>query len=517
MSGERESVLRAAHDPAAVAAEEQRRSRRELARAGGLSFFGSATSALLGFLLTVVITRLLGAEGAGVVFQATGVFAVVMAFAKVGMDSTAIFLLPRVRLDDVGRIRSTVMALFTISLVVSVALAILLQFLAPLLWTGERGGVSDTVRALAVFLPAGAAMLIAAAILRALGSVREYVLVSNIAIPALRPPLVAVAAVATGSALVVSVAWALPLALVLAVAGVMVAGHVRRLEESAPAPLLPTWTQVREAISFAAPRTASAGLEQGIIWIDVLLVGWLLSDQAAGIYGGAARFIQAGLIVDAALRVVVSPRFSALLHQGRSGAVHELYVTATVWLVLIASPIYVLLAVFSPVFLDLLGPDFRAGATALSVLAVGMTVTFLAGNIHSLLIMSGRSGWAAVNKVVVLTVNVVGNLLFVPLWGITGAAVVWAVSMLLDACLAALEVWYFLGIRAPLWEVLRPLVLVLVTCAVPGLFIAWMWGRSMPVMLVAMGVGGVMFLATCWMSRESLRLDGLVTMLRARG
>jgi len=180
------------------------------------------------------------------------------------------------------------------------------------------------VRALAVFIPAGAVMLIAAAILRALGSVREYVLVNNIAIPALRPPLVAVAAVATGSVVVVSVAWALPLALMMAVAAVMVSGHVTRLEGGDRGRSLPSRMQVREIISFATPRTASAGLEQAIIWVDVLLVGWLLSDQAAGIYGGAARFIQAGLVVDAALRVVVSPRFSSLLHQEKKEAVREL-------------------------------------------------------------------------------------------------------------------------------------------------------------------------------------------------
>jgi len=495
---------------------EAREGRRELARGGGLSFFGSAGSALLGFVLTVVITRLLGAEGAGVVFQATGVFAVVLAFAKVGLDSTAIYLLPRVRLDDPRRIRSTIMAFVLIALVASVALAVALQFVAPVLWPGEGNPVSGSVRALGVFIPAGAVMLIAAAILRALGSVREYVLVNNIAIPALRPPLVAVAAVATGSVVVVSVAWALPLALMMMVAAVMVSGHVGRLEAGEAGRLWPSRAQVREIIGFAAPRTASAGLEQAIIWVDVLLVGWLLSDQAAGVYGGAARFIQAGLVVDAALRVVVSPRFSALLHQRKDAEVRDLYVTATIWLVLIASPIYVLLAVFAPVFLDLLGPGFREGATVLAILAVGITVTFLAGNIHSLLIMSGRSGWAAINKVVVLVVNVVGNVLLIPVWGIEGAAVVWAASMLIDAALAAIEVRVFLGIRAPWWEVTRPLALVVITGAVPALLIGALMGRTVGAMALAVVVCGALYVAACWWLRRPLRLDGLLGLLRSR-
>lgn len=496
---------------------EQAGGRRELARGGGLSFVGSAASAALGFLLTVVFTRLLGAEGAGIVFQATGVFAVILAFAKVGLDSTAIYWLPRVQLDDVGRIRSTITAFLLLSGFVSILFALALYFFAPVLWTGEGNRVSDTVRALAVFVPAGSLMIIAAAILRALGSVKEYVLVSNIAIPALRPPLAAVAAVATGSALVVSVAWALPLALVLVVAAGMVAGHVKRLEDGTRGVLFPSRGQVRGILGFAAPRTASAGLEQAIIWVDVLLVGWLLSDQAAGVYGGAARFIQAGLIVDVALRVVVSPRFSSLLHQGKKTDVRDLYVTATIWLVLVASPIYVLLAVFSPVFLGLLGPDFLQGSDALTILALGIMFTFLAGNIHSLLIMSGRSGWAAINKAVVLVINIVGNLLVVPVWGIEGAAAVWAVSMLIDAALAVLEVWFFLGIRAPLWDILRPLVLVLVTFATPSLIIGVAWGRSLSGMLLAVIAGGVLFLVACWWRRNELYLNDLLVMFRSQG
>lgn len=62
----------------------------------------------------------------------------------------------------------------------------------------------------------------------------------------------------------------------------------------------------------------------------------------------------------------------------------------------------------------ILGDGFAPGASVLVVLCIGSIVTFMAGNIHSLLIMSGRSGWAAVNKIVVLALNIVGNIIFIP-------------------------------------------------------------------------------------------------------
>ena len=188
-------------------------------------------------------------------------------------------------------------------------------------------------------------------------------------------------------------------------------------------------------MSFALPRTLTAGLEQALQWLDVLLVGVLAGNAASGIYGGAIRFIQAGLVVDTALRVVVSPQFSKLLHQRKMEELASLYSTASVWLVLFATPVYVLMAVFSPALMRILGEGFEAGAGVLVALCAGSVVTFMAGNIHSLLIMSGRSGWAAVNKVVVLGLNVVGNVVFIPRFGMLAAAVVWAVCMVVDAAL----------------------------------------------------------------------------------
>lgn len=128
--------------------------------------------------------------------------------------------------------------------------------------------------------------------------------------------------------------------------------------------------------------------------MSFLLASWLVC-RAAGIYGGASRFIQAGLLVDAALRVIVGPKASMLLHSGDQEQVRDLHRTITVWLVLFFTPIYVLLAAFSPVFLSLLGPGFVVGSTTLVILCAGAILTFQAGPIHSLLLMSGRSGYAA--------------------------------------------------------------------------------------------------------------------------
>ena len=67
------------------------------------------------------------------------------------------------------------------------------------------------------------------------------------------------------------------------------------------------------------------------------------------------------MVVDTALRVVVSPQFSKLLHQGRTKDLRDLYSTASIWLVLFAAPIYALMAIFAPALMRILGETFAPG------------------------------------------------------------------------------------------------------------------------------------------------------------
>lgn len=495
-------------------------SRAGLARGGALSFVGSATSAALGFVVVIVLGRALGAQGAGVVTQATGVFTIIMALAKLGLDSTSIYLLPRLLVDDPGSVRRAVRLMTWLCLGVGTAAALLVWALAPALWEAGTDGVAVSVRALAPFIPLAAATVVLGAVLRALGSVREYVVISNITVPTLRLPLVWVSGVAVGSAVATAVAWAAPFLVALALAAVLLRPRLARVEAaagSAPSGEGRSADQLgHDILAFALPRTLTAGLEQVLIWVDVLIVGWLAGDAGAGVYGGASRFIQAGLLVDAALRVVVSPLFSTYVHQTRLRELQDLYATATAWLVLFGTPAYAVLLVFSPTVLGLMGEEFVAGEYALQLLCVGAILTFLAGNIHSLLLMSGRAGWAAVNKAVVLTVNVVGNVLLVPRWGIAAAAAVWSVCMLLDAVLALLQVRHFIGVRPSPRESLEALAIVVGTVLVPCALIRVLVGTSWLAVGIAAAVCLPLYCAAVAWRRRQVHLDGLVGAVRRK-
>lgn len=490
-----------------------------LARSSTLSFAGSATSALMGLMLIIVLGRTLGDVGAGVVLQAVAAFTIVLGFARLGMDSTALWILPRLLDGRREHVRSMGWFLVGVSAIAGCLGAFALLAVAHLMEAaGANTVVAETLRSIALLVPFGSVMLTALAATRAMGRVTAYVLVGSVALPTLRPLLIAAVVTLGGGAVAAGIAWAFPLVLAAVAAIIVLAVQMHRLSSPAPGSRTAFAHSGLPGLAtrYAAPRVISSSLEQLLVWLAVLLVGILADSAAAGVYGTAARFVAAGMVVDTALRVVVSPMFSRLMHRGENSEVINLHRTATIWLVLLSSPVYFLLAIFAPVALSLLGEDFRAGGTVLALMCLGALTTFLAGNIHSVLLMSGRSGLAALNKAAAVAVNILLLMLLVPQWGIIGAAIAWTAACLLDAVLATLEVRIVLGLAVQPQAALRPLVIGLFTVALPALLIRQLIGTTWTALVVSAVIGAGLLLLACLADRRRLRLDVLAMLAPRR-
>ncbi|UFU05721.1 oligosaccharide flippase family protein [Ruania halotolerans] len=482
---------------------------RLLARSGLISFGGAALNALMGFVLTFVIARTFGEYGAGVVLQAIAAFSITVGLAKCGMDSVAVWLMPRLRASDPGGARGALVFLLVVVVLAGALGGLLLAIVAPFVAGPEGEELVSALRLLAWFVAPGAVMTVALAGTRGLGGVLPFVLVGSVAVPVARPVLVAVIGLLGGAASIAVGAWAVPLTFGMIAAVLVLVRQVSALEQpDQPRRWWPTRQRTSAMVRFAVPRTLAVGLEQSVLWLDVVLVGILAGTAAAGVYGGASRLIAAGLIVDTAIRVVVSPRFSHFMFEGNVAQVQSLYRVAAMWLVLLSTPIYITLGVFAPTVLGWLGPGFVAGSDALAVLALGSVITMAAGNIHSVLLMSGHSGWAALNKLVALVLNIIGNLVLVPVIGIIGAALAWALSMMVDALLAAIEVRLLVGVRIEPRSVGYALAVPVLTVGGTAAAVQALLGRDDPIALaLTIIVGGGLLVGWCALDRRRLNVD----------
>jgi O-antigen/teichoic acid export membrane protein len=346
---------------------------------------------------------------------------------------------------------------------------------------------------------------------RGFGDVVPFTVVNNLALPAIRPLLAGAAMLAGGGVIAVAYAWSAPMCVGLAIAAWIVWKQLKRLPSGAG-----SWAGWREFWRFTLPRGASAVLEIVLVWADVLIVGLLLGPAEAGIYAAASRFITSGTLAEAALRIAVAPRYSSLLSQQLVDRAQALYSVSAGWILLMSWPIYVSLALYGDVVLGIFGAEFTAAATALAVLAVGMMIALAAGNIQTLLLMSGNSAWQFGNKVAAVVVNVGLNLWLVPEFGIVGAAVAWSVTMTFDAVLTVVEVRRLVGIHPSLRRMLRAAVPVLVCYGLVGLAVRALLEPSVLVVVGAIAVSTALYGLWCWRERRTFDLSTFKDVLLRR-
>jgi O-antigen/teichoic acid export membrane protein len=94
-----------------------------------------------------------------------------------------------------------------------------------------------------------------------------------------------------------------------------------------------------------------------------------------------------------------------------------------------ALPIAAILTLFGRPILGLFGAEFVTGSSALAILTCGYLLNAAMGTSGYLLIMTRHERAAAAGFACSAAINVAGNLLFIPIWGVAGAAAATALSV----------------------------------------------------------------------------------------
>jgi O-antigen/teichoic acid export membrane protein len=515
----------AVESPAATD-EERAADLRMVARGGSLNFIGAVANGLLQFALVVVVTRSLTRSASGAFFEALALFLILSNTAELGADTGLTRMIPRYRVDGrVADVRRSLSVGLVPSFLAGVILAVVSYVLAaPLaeIFTNHRhasaGAVATYIRVLAVFVPLSSAYTVAIAATRGFGTMLPNALVDRIARAAAQTLAVAAAVLAGGGSFAVAVAWGVPIGIAFAVSLVWLGYLVRRTERREPAtkPPTPLRALAHEFWVFTAPRGMTGVFQVTTLWVGTLMVGSLMDTAHASIYTASTRYLVAGSVVNMAIIQVIGPKLSELLSSGATKRAMDVYQVATAWLVLMAWPMYLGLAVFAPVLLRVFKPRYVTGTSSLEILAVTMLIATGIGPVDMVLLMGGRSFWNLVNVIAALTVNIGLSFLLIPRIGIAGAAVAWAGSIVINNVAPLAEVRAFLRVH-PFGRGFPVASGAALLCyGVLGMALRLTIGATVPAMLICIVVGSAGYAALLWAFRDRVELQLLGGSLRRR-
>ncbi len=494
-----------------------------VARGGAANLIGALVYGASGFVLLVVLNRALGIRDAGVVVVAIAIFNILTIVAGAGTSTGLVRTISRLRATDRAHevpatVRIALAPVTVIALGAAAALWLSAPWLADLLADGPRtADVVGVLRWMAPFVPFATLHTVMVQATRGFDTMVPQVTIEKIGRSVAIPVVTGVAAATGMGPRGVGVAWAATnvVALALSARALLTRVHQEARRSGRP-PARPDRRATREFWAFTGPRAVGQASTVVTNWFDTIVVGAILSTTTAGIYASGTRYLLPGLFAADALVQVTSPRLSGLLSTHRLREASGLVQTVGGWQVALMWPTYLLIALFPTPLLEVFGPEVVEAKGALVALALAMLLTSPLGPSGAVILMAGRSRQAMTNTLIVLAVNVTGNVVFVGRYGITAAGIVWGVTILTTEVLTGWQANRSLGVRTVGRPALVAVAVALATVGLAGGGARLVLGDGPAGLVTAGSIGGTLYLAGLWRFRSQIQLDSWWSGIRRR-
>lgn len=436
---------------------------RTMARGAAANVGGALATTVLSFALSLLITHGLHARQFGLLSIALATVLLAQAPAVLGLDLGAVrFVALRASEGDEEGARASLQGAFGVVALTSTVLTLIL--LASASWLAEsffrKPEAAHLIRLAVLALPALALTRVAVGGLQGLGVMSYSSLLNparvlvNVVVAA---PVLALGYGADGLAVAfLATQWAI---LVLAVALV-----VRAMP--AALSLAHRSPRLRQLLRFSLPQTLTTILLQTILWTDTLLLGRLRTAAEVAVYTIVQRLLSPAQTISTATGQMFAPRIAAEDARGDRRALELMLKRVTYWNVSLAIPVFAVLLLLPGPLLHLFGPGYATGATALAILAAGQLFNAATGPLGQLINMSGRPYVTLVNNAAVAILNIVGCLLLIPRYGLTGAACSTTASITLVNLIKLAQVRSLFHVNPFRLDAARALVAGLVAVAV---------------------------------------------------
>jgi O-antigen/teichoic acid export membrane protein len=498
-----------------------RSSVQAVARGGGANLIGAGVTTAANLLLSVVVTRATSQANAGIFFSITSLVLLLATVGRVGTGGGAIYFLPRLRLlgspaEVAECIRLSNRTTVLVSSVLGLGLLVFAPQIADLTLGDPTHDAVVVLRLSGLILPFAALGDTLQSVTRGFGRMRTTVMVERIGRPLAQLMLVFLAA-PTGNVLLLVLAWTVPYVPATVMSWLPVRRLARANRHRRPDAEPSGFTRA-EYWRFTGPRALISLTQVGLQRADVLLVVAILGPVEAALYAAATRFLVVGQLGNQAISVALQPRLSAALARRDLAEAGMLYRTTTGWLVLTTWPLYLLVGAFPAALLGIFGQEYASATDIVVVLCAAMLVATASGQVDTVLMMAGKSTWNLAKAVLALVVQLGLDVLLLPHLGILGAAIGWAVSILISNLVPLGMLLYATGLH----PVGRASVLAVAICTVAVVPVAAVarvvGGDHLVPALTATAVAVVLWTLGLWWFRDPLQIHAFfASRRRGRG
>lgn len=432
---------------------------QKIARETGVVFIGTIISILLGFLSVTAIARFLSKAEYGVFSLALTILSVAFMIAIIGFHNSLPREIAFYKEKEPSKIGSLILTALAIVLLTSLAVTAFLIFGSVYIAQVFREKrLIYALKALALALPFSTLTGTFVAISQGFGRVREKVYFLNLLYPVLWLSLIVICIIFKVNFYYLFVAYVLA-QMITFFALVIDAFRLRLFKISSINLKLG-----KELIGFSIPLmfTGIAGFL--MTWMDTLMLGYYKTSEVVGLYNSATPLAKLLPIFLNCAGFIYPPLATALYAQGKVEELKRVYQVLTKWIFLATLPLFTMMFLFPEATIKFFfGDKYLDASLALQILAFGFMFHVLLGLNGWSLIVIKESNFVMYSTLISAVVNVVLNIILIPVYGIEGAAVATVISYFIMNIFNSLRLYQKVKVNPFSLNYIKILILSIVT------------------------------------------------------
>ncbi|MDQ0339453.1 O-antigen/teichoic acid export membrane protein [Caldalkalibacillus uzonensis] len=403
------------------------------------SFLIKAIGAALGFFLNILLARILGAEGIGIYFLAISIITVCTVITRLGLDNA---LLRYTSLcysnNDWQGIKGLYKLMLKITTFSSILVTLIMIFISDYtsMWIFNEPELGFVLKIMSLSILPVSLINLYAEVLKGLNKIKTGMFLQSVSLPLINVILIMICyTIININVNHIVLIYAITAFITLCMCELIwlksLPQFVRKING---------FFNRDELLQTSIPLMWVASLNLVLSFMDTFMLGWLGTSEDVGIYNIAAKLAFLSSMILIAVNGVLSQKFAVFWGKQKYQALEKLAQLSTMVMSVISFVILLVFLFFNKPILSLFGPNFIDGTYALVILAIGQFVTLSTGPVASLLMMTGYGRFHRNNVLLSAFVNLILNLCLIPIYGINGAAVATAISLMVKNVLAVIFV-----------------------------------------------------------------------------
>lgn len=423
-----------------------RRQMGHISRQSFIFFAGTIFSAATGYLFKIYLARVLGAEALGIYALGMTIIGFLGIFNALGLPQSAVrFVASYCATGKMELLRGflgrSILLLLTSNLLLGGAVLLVGPWIA--LHFYHTRALQTYLGWFAFIMVLGALNTFLSQVLAGYKDVARRTVITNfIGSPTMMALTLGLAALGLGlrGYIVAQAVSAVVVLLLLAATAWKLTPRAARSFASGSPPL------EKEVMSFSVVVLGTGFLEFLMAQSDKILIGFYLGARDVGIYAVATTLVTFVPILLQSVNQIFSPSIADLYARGQQELLGRIFQTLTKWILGLTLPLAAVMIFFASPLMRIFGHDFEAGWPILIIGAVGQLVNCGVGSVGYLLLMSGNQRRLIRIEAVMAGLMVLLNLVLIPRWGITGAALGAAITNVVGNVWCLREVRLKLGL-----------------------------------------------------------------------